>query len=242
MKGGHHVLLSLCTAAVLLAPAAGTLPLPTLGAVLSGIFIGSLAPDADASDAAIFHGRRGRLGLLLPLFGYTIRYLIYYPISCIFRFIFGSQARPRHRGLLHSAIGVAFSSVLLSLYIRLALLVLGLPGDSILILFGAGFFGGCILHLLEDSCTPMGVAWWFPFRTTRLMGRIRTRSGDLRPTLFGITLALAAAFLLAGPVVPDLPRVPLAGLAAVMVGALWGIFLFVAGVHRGPDRLTSINP
>ncbi len=231
MKGGHHVFLSLCTAAVLLAPAIGILPLSALGAVLSGILIGSLAPDADAESASIFHVRRGRLGPLLPLFGYTIRYLIYYPLSWIFRFIFGSLVRPRHRGLLHSAIGVALASLLLSLYIRLILLALGSPGDSVLILFGAGFFGGCILHLLEDSCTPMGVAWWFPFRITRLKGRIRTRSGDLRPPLFGIALALVAAFLLAGPDLPLFLQNPLTGMATLIV--LWSVFLIAAGVHRG---------
>ncbi|MDI6718015.1 MAG: metal-dependent hydrolase [Methanomicrobiales archaeon] len=230
MKGGHHVFLSLCTAAAMLAPAIGVLPLPALGAVLAGIFVGSLAPDADAADASIYHVRRGRLGPLLPLFGYTIRYLIYYPLTCVFRIVFGSRARPRHRGLLHSAVGVALASLLLTLYIRLILLGLGLPGDSILTLFGAGFFGGCILHLLEDSCTPMGVAWWFPFRTTRLTGGIRTRSGDLRPLLFGIALALAAAFLLAAPEMPTLLQNPVAGAAVAIV--LWSVFLAAAGVHR----------
>lgn len=233
MRGDHHALISLLSAGAVLASLIPVLPFEWVMITLFGVFIGSLAPDADAEDAAIFHRRGRRVRILLPVFGYAIRFLIYYPVSLILHIIIGKQASPRHRGFLHSFIGVVLTSLLLTVYLRIIWQFLGFQGSMYLFIFGTGVFCGSLLHLLEDSCTPMGVAWGFPFRTRRVSGAIQTKNnGDLRPPLFTGALALCTlVFAMGGlsdsPFLRDVS--PLGAVASI--GVLWGAFLIVAGVR-----------
>jgi inner membrane protein len=233
VRGNQHALISLFSAGAILAPLIPVLPFEWVMITLFGVFIGSLAPDADAADASIFHGRGKGVRILLPLFRCTIRYLIYCPISLILRIIIGEEASPRHRGFLHSFIGVALTSLLLTLYLRIVWQFLSFPGSTYLFIFGIGVFCGSLLHLLEDSCTPMGVAWGFPFRKGRVSGAIQTRNrGDLRPALFICVLALCTVIFAMGSlsVLPLLRDVSPLG-AVASLGALWGAFLIIAGVR-----------
>ena len=71
MKGSTHILLSVLTGLVILAPVAGLIHWSWSVIILLGIFFGSLAPDVDKGrDSAIFHssipGAKGRRFFLTP--------------------------------------------------------------------------------------------------------------------------------------------------------------------------------
>lgn len=74
-------------------------------------------------------------------------------ISHAIRLVFG------HRGLAHSITGVAFF-LLIS---RLLLSVLQLPNE-----WGDWFIAGYVAHLIEDSFSKTGVAWFQPIFNKRI--------------------------------------------------------------------------
>jgi len=242
MRGDQHVYISLTTAGLLIAPWVSVLPPALIVTLLFGVFVGSLAPDADAADAAIFSGRfggakgkRGQiingLAVVLPIFGYIIRYLIYYPLSLVFSLILRKNYRHRHRGLLHSLTGVGLTSLLLSGYLALVLTCLGMS-LALVPAFGFAFFAGCLLHLMEDTCTPAGVAWLYPFSRRRLAGHVRTwGDSEVRPTFFAVVLALAAVAVLIAPVVTSTTPEELRWLAPGAALLLWMLFLLVCRVR-----------
>lgn len=243
MRGDQHVSLSLATAGLFIAPSLTVLD-PVLSAVLLfGVFIGSLAPDADAADAAIFNGRiggvKGKSGqvlngfaVVLPIFGYTIRYLIYYPLSLIFSLLLRRRYQHRHRGLLHSFAGVGLTSLILSSYLALILTGVGWP-LTLLPAFGCAFFAGCVLHLVEDTCTPAGVAWLYPFSRRRVAGRIRAEEDfEVRPTAFAIVLAAAAAGMLIAPFLITTSPEELGRLTLVGTPVIWLLFVLISRVRR----------
>lgn len=238
MRGDQHVSLSLATAGLFIAPWVTVLD-PVLSAVLLfGVFVGSLAPDADAADAAIFNGRiggvkgkRGQvlngLAVVLPIFGYIIRYLIYYPLSLIFSLLLRKSYQHRHRGLLHSFSGVGLTSLILSGYLALILTWLGWP-LALLPAFGCAFFAGCVLHLVEDTCTPAGVAWLYPFSRRRMAGRVRAQGDfEVRPVAFTIVLVLAAVGTLIAPFVTPVPPEVLRLVTLVGTPLLWLLFMLI---------------
>jgi inner membrane protein len=249
MRGDQHVSISLFSAGLAVAPSITIIDPSLTAAILFGIFVGSLAPDADAVDAAIFNGRidgmKGKRGqilnafaVVLPAFGYTIRYLIYYPLSLVFEVILRKNYRHQHRGLLHSLIGVLLTTCILLAYLAalftwLGWTLSGLPA------FGAAFFAGCVLHLLEDTCTPSGIAWLFPFSRRRLAGRLNTNGRfELRPALFALVLSIGTAVILVAPyLVPASPR----DLSLMAIGAaliLWLAFLLACRVRLQQGRRT----
>lgn len=242
MRGDQHVAISLCSAGLLLAPLSMSLEPAVILLALLGVFIGSLAPDADARDAAIFHTRvhgvkgvKGQIlnafAVVLPIFGYTIRYLIYYPLSLLTMIVFRKIYSHQHRGLLHSFAGTAVMTLLLLAYLRAGLTLAGLQQDAALALFGLSFLGGCLLHLLEDSCTPGGVAWLFPASRRRISGRIQaTGRFDPRPKGFAAVLAAggAAVFALQYAACLQLEGIILAVAAFIL---LWIAFLATARVQ-----------
>ncbi|HOI14407.1 MAG TPA: metal-dependent hydrolase [Methanoculleus sp.] len=247
MRGDQHVSLSLATAALLIAPGVTITDPVLLAVLLFGVFVGSLAPDADAVDAAIFNGRvagaKGKRGqvingfaVILPIFGYTIRYLIYYPLSLVFLLLLRKSYRHRHRGLLHSFSGIGLTSLILSGYLALILIWLEWP-LTLLPAFGCAFFAGCVLHLMEDTCTPAGVAWLYPFSRRRMAGRVRTLGAfEVRPTAFAVVLVIAAAGMIIAPFVTAASPEELGRLALVTTSALWLIFMLVSRVRRERPR------
>ncbi len=247
MRGDQHVTLSLATAGLLIAPWAALLDPITIALLLFGVFVGSLAPDADTFDSAIYSGRisgikgkRGQilngLAVVLPIFGYTIRYLIYYPLSLVFSLILRKNYRHRHRGLLHSFAGVVMTSLLLSGY--LALILTWLERSLALIpVFGCAFFAGCILHLVQDSCTPAGVAWFYPFSRRRLAGRLRAQEDHAtRPRVFTIVLVVAMVGLFIAPLVTGASPEELVRLALGGTVGLWLLFMLVCRVWPQRNR------
>ncbi len=248
MRGVEHVRISLFSAGVLLAPQAPTLGVQLTLVSLLGAFIGALAPDADAEDAAIFHSRmngvsgfRGLIintaAIILPIFGYTIRYLIYYPLSLVFLAIFGKRYRHQHRGLLHSITGVCLTTGILLAYIWALFVYIGWHPLPVLPTFGIAFFCGCFFHLMEDTCTPSGVAWLYPFSRVRACGTIRTSSRfDIRPGAFTVLLALTVAATIAAALFGAVQPEHLAFASAIGLIFLWLLFLAAARVRYGGER------
>lgn len=200
MRGDQHVLITLFSGGLLLAPHLGSFAPAEVAVLLFGLFVGSLAPDADATDAAIFHTQiRGLSGVsrrfvngaarILPFFGYLIRYGEYYPAAGLCWIISRGRLRAGHRGILHSLLGIAVITLLTCVYIVAALFLIGRTPDQVLAFALAGFAVGAFLHLAEDSCTPAGIAWLYPVSGWRLRGRLRTGGRtDYRPRVFATAL------------------------------------------------------
>lgn len=246
MLGRDHLLLTLATVSLVLAPLFAAYPAIVLVALV-GTAIGSLIPDADAEDAAIFHTRvrgvRGNvgkainaIGLLYPAFGYVTRYLIYKPAVRVYDdYVFrGIAIEERHRGFLHSLLGISTATVVTGAYLVVVLAVLGLLSVALLGVFLLAYLVGALLHLLEDSCTRSGIQWHYPFRTWRVRGTLRT-SPKVRDALpqraFLLVLAgVAVVLFLIPPSYPAVPPALFAALGALIGALLWaGFALVIAG-------------
>ncbi len=198
MLGRHHLLLSLFTAILIILPYFEENTELTL-ILLMGIAIGSLIPDADSPDAAIFHekikGVKGDLGKLInhffapifPLFGYVTKYAIYRPSIFIFgrTFLKKYNVKERHRGFLHSFIGIGTSALLTSIYLIIILYLLDALNWIFFLGFVCAYIVGALLHLLEDSATVTGTQFNYPFSKIVLKGQLVTRpDSTIKPDLF----------------------------------------------------------
>lgn len=180
--------------------------------MFAGAGIGSLIPDVDAQDAAIFHenirGLNGdfgqavnnALGPLLPVFGYTTKYLIYKPAVFIFdEFLFEDYSfQEKHRTFSHSFLGVLTMTLITGIYMIPVLIVFQLFAPLYLLAFLFAYAAGAFLHMLEDSCTKTGIAWNSPFSKTKLKGEISTGKDIKKPRYFLLYLgglAFAAFYL-----------------------------------------------
>ena len=248
MKGLAHIVLTLATVLVILAPFTPSLltitSIPAVITLLLGAFFGSLAPDIDkGKEAAIYHaelpGARGKKFPLTPVFGYALYYTCYKPLQVLFRIIFGKKiyAINGHRELPHSPIGILCISILVTGYIWLACFALSyvpylypLYNNYLIYVFGSAFLLGCFLHLLEDTCDNSGIHYFYPFSFSRLRGKIKGDGTDPRPKIFAVILLIAAVVLGGLSIGMAIPK-QLAHPAALMVPiVLWIIFLKASGV------------
>ena len=237
MNGQEHVLLTELCILMVLGPWMLGEHIPWLLAVFAGSLLGSLAPDADAPDASIFHNKRqGRNvfrmvpGYIFPLTGYVLRYAVYYPVSALLFILSFGSVRPRHRGFLHSIPGITLSSLVIFGGAWMLLLWAGLSPPSFLLPAGAGFFVGCAFHLLEDSCTKGGICPLFPPVRVKIAGTIVTGDRrEMRPLIFAIVLGGGAAITCANRAI-----FPVEGYAsllpALLCAILWVVFLRWCGV------------
>ena len=244
MKGSTHILLSLLTGFVILAPVAGLIHWSWSLVILLGIFFGSIAPDVDKGrDSAIFHsaipGAKGRRFFLTPVIGYFLYIFCYKPLSIIFVGIFGSKILPKqgHRELPHSPIGVVCMSALLTLWLWLFCYALSyIPHleffrDNILIwIFGAAFLLGCFLHLLEDTCDNSGIHYRYPVRYRRVRGTVVGDGSDVRPKLFAAALAVVAVVVFFGFFLGQISATYAVWAAFLVPASLWIVFLKISGV------------
>ncbi len=239
LRGDQHVLITLFSGGLLLAPHVALLAPAELAVVLFGLFVGSLAPDADATDAAIFHTRvPGLKGItrrladvaagVLPVFGYLIRYGEYYPAAGVFWFLSRGKLKAGHRGVLHSLLGVALITALTALYIGAALHLFGWSDPAFLALGVVGFGAGALLHLAEDSCTSAGIAWLYPLSGRRLRGRLRTGGSDFRPRLFATALGAAMWGCVVLAFWSGMPAATVTEVSVFLFCALWTFFWLAA--------------
>lgn len=245
MRGDQHLLITLLSGLLILVPLIPRFAPALFLTIMTGLVIGSLAPDADAGDAAIFHKRikiKGTLGdlispvgLVLPFFGYIIRYLIYFPVSLVLWVFIRKVGKPRHRGLLHSLIGLLLTVFFIGFYLYVALTLSGVTISYFFLPFISAFAAGFMMHLLEDSCTPSGIAWLFPFSRSRLCGEIRTgRKREYRPIVLTFTLCIAIiALFLSGSYYGGTTFTSI-GVPALMLLAVWSVFLICSGFRFNP--------
>lgn len=243
MLGRHHISLSVGTVAVAVLPFFSLYPIPVL-LVLTGTAIGSLIPDADSPDAAIFHNEvKGLSGgysnllnataVLNPIFGFVTKYLIYKPAVKFYDLVIFDQyeIEERHRGFLHSFLGIGTATVLTTVYLIPVLLVLDLVWFAGVGLFIAGYIVGAVLHLLEDSCTKSGIQWNFPFQTWKIKGQITTtaRPEDMVYQRKFLTVLGFGAFgmFLAPNIATDVPEIVFVLIGVFGVILSWGIFAIV---------------
>lgn len=89
------------------------------------------------------------------------------PVSWLLNSVFG------HRGLVHSILGALLISFLFGLIIQF----IGLASNVTI-----WFFFGFLAHLVGDSLTPNGIAWFYPFSKKKFRSFIRT--GSMLEVLF----------------------------------------------------------
>jgi hypothetical protein len=242
MKGSAHIFLSLLTGCVILAPLTGVLHWTWVPVILAGIFFGSIAPDIDkGKGSAIFHsaipGAKGRRFFITPVIGYFLYYFCYKPLSVLFRGIFGEKILPKqgHRELPHSPIGIVCISLLFTFWVWLICCLLSyvpylgfLRGNLLIWVFGAAFFLGCLLHLIEDTCDNAGIHYLYPFRFRRVRGTLR--AGDIRMKIFAAVLVIAAVLLFTGFYTGHPPGYYALSASVLVPACLWLIFLAASGV------------
>jgi membrane-bound metal-dependent hydrolase YbcI (DUF457 family) len=112
----------------------------------------------------------------------------------------------------------------------------------ILPLAGIAFLTGGLFHLLEDTCTVSGVAWVYPFRTGRFCGSIQTGNAwDIRPKVYEGMLAAGIVVLVIASSQWPYTSDSLPGMGAVLLIALWIVFLTASGVHYKAGMRTAVR-
>jgi membrane-bound metal-dependent hydrolase YbcI (DUF457 family) len=221
MKGSEHLALSIATVLVLLAP---WLPenATQIALLCAGVAIGSLLPDTDAKDSKIHH-----MKAIPRLFGAVMRPVVVPLMRAIYGAC-GYPFNPAHRKSLHTLFGVGVYSVLLSLFIWVALSLLD-RWDPLMLLFMAGMVAGGVLHIVEDCCTVSGCSPFAPFRETRINGGISTgKRGEHRPVHFAAVLAAAGACAFSARTSFGMQPGTVLAYAAPALLLAWGLFFYIA--------------
>ncbi len=215
--------------------------------VFFGVAIGSLIPDSDSSDAAIFHGNvRGLNGDIggavnnlfapvFPFFGYMTKYMIYKPAVVLFdRFVFQDYSfRDRHRSFSHSILGVATMTLMTGIYTAPLLIILEVFSITYFTIFLVAYAAGAFLHMLEDSCTKTGIKWNSPFSETRLKGELTTSSKPdhvRRPRYMIYILGTVSLSTLVAANIKNFGTTDLqtAGAGLLVTALAWILFAFLA--------------
>jgi len=237
-------MLSVATSSALLSPYLQEAPALVL-LMFFGSAIGSLIPDVDARDAAIFHENvkgldhdfgqliNKLIGPILPVFGYTTKYFIYKPAVKLFDLIlfedYGSQEK--HRSFSHSVLGVLTMTAVTGLYLAPLLIYL----DIFAPIYLAGFLGayafGAFMHMLEDSATKTGIAWNSPFSAKKIKGEITTGTDIKKPRyfLFYLGSISLAIFVFSGFFTYPFPDIFLSAVSIGVLSLSWfGFMKFIA--------------
>lgn len=185
MLGKHHISISLGTALALSAPWFLTDTISVVS-LLIGTIIGSLLPDTDANDSKIHY-----MDGIARFFG-AIMEPVVFPITKKTYQIFHLKFNPKHRGSMHTLLGVFVYSSILAIIVFVGLMILGL-WNNFVIFFILGLFLGGILHIAEDCCTKSGITPLKPFNKKWFGGKISTNNRfDKRPSYFADFLIILA--------------------------------------------------
>lgn len=199
MLGRHHISITIASILPFLIPIIfnGNADLTQVNLNLPLVFfiaafIGSLTPDSDCGGKASIHYK-------FPLVDWIMKNIIVKSIVFIFQIFVSKkynldyEVKEEHRGIMHSPIGVLFSSFVLTVFFLIASLLIDMFNIWAVFLVFAGMLIGQLLHLLEDSCTVSGINWKFPFGKKEINGQIYTfqkieDKKDVRPSIFQYTL------------------------------------------------------
>lgn len=110
------------------------------------------------------------------MFGYVTKYLIYKPAVNFYDTVVFEETAivERHRGFLHSFLGLGTATVLTGIYLLPILYAIELFSVVFIVVFLLAYLVGSLLHLLEDNCTRSGIQWGYPFRRWKVRGRLKT--------------------------------------------------------------------
>lgn len=239
MLGRQHLKLTVMTYTALITPFVQEYFIQALIGLI-GASIGSLIPDIDSVDAAVFHSNVKSLGSpgiafndfigpVLPLFAYISKYIIYKPVVHILNFLTPYTFHEKHRSFTHSITGVATLTVMTGFLIYLPLNYFGLS-LAFLPFFLAAYCGGALMHMLQDSCTKSGIAWNQPFNKFKVKGNLVTGKSVRRPkillyTLTGLTALISYRRLIGNPTQET------AKASAILTSITWILFLIISGVR-----------
>lgn len=239
MLGRQHLKLTVMTYTALIAPFVQEYFIQVLIG-LAGASIGSLIPDIDSVDAAVFHSNvkglggpgiafNDFIGPVLPLFAYISKYIIYKPVVHLLNFLTPYTFHERHRSFTHSITGVATLTVMTGLLIYLPLNYSGLS-LALLPYFLSAYCGGALMHIVQDSCTKSGIAWNQPFNKFKIKGNLVTGKSVRRPkillyTLTGLTALIGYQSLLRNSIRET------AKASILLTGITWILFLIISGVR-----------
>ncbi len=168
--------------------------------ILVAAVIGSLTPDADCGGKPKLHYDFGIVyDIMVPLHKLIVFSFSFFNLKEKMNLEY--VVEERHRGVMHSPIGVFISSFVLTLLTTIAgYLIFRDINTAIVGFIFIGLISGQFLHLLEDSCTVSGINWLFPFGTGELKGSIYTGNKiegkkDVRPLLYRVSLLSFSAIL-----------------------------------------------
>lgn len=240
MLGRQHLTLSVATAGIWIVPVIEN-QLTTSLFFVGGVAIGSLIPDVDASNAAIFNNQAKRLndnaeklfrftvGLFFLLIGYVIKYLVFKPLVIFLNTVFpGYHFSTEHRGFTHSWLGVLSVTLLTGLYVVTICELGSIAYWTRLPPVLAGYGIGGFLHLLQDSCTYSGVRWHQPFSLKRLRGSLDTETSSFRPSLLFYALLASIVFVYYWPKIGE-PAWHMA-IAIGISAVVWLVFMWLSRV------------
>jgi inner membrane protein len=164
------------------------------GAILCGIVIGCFLPDTDLPKSKIDH-MKGIAGI----FGVISKKILNPSVALIFEFLLKQPINHTHRGIIHTIYGILTYCLLIEI-ISLPFLFLIGAGESIIMysFFVFGLFFGGVLHLMEDSCTKIGITPYYPLNPyKKYSGNISTFDpNERRPKYFFILLLMITSFLI----------------------------------------------
>lgn len=252
MLGRHHLLISLFTVFTILAPFSTSFSDLTL-VIFLGVAVGALIPDVDSPDATIFHNKvkgvsrnlraiTNLFAIVFPAFGFITKYFIYKPalIICKKTILKEFSIQERHRGFLHSLIGLVFLIILTSLYLLIFIIVFKVFSLTHFVLFVLGYSVGAFLHLVEDSCTKSGIAFNYPFSKNAYKGQIVTSVFTVsQPDFFMSFLMVTSivSFFLPRSIKIDPILVSFVMFLVILLS--WFVFLrFIAKVRLDPEGIT----
>ncbi len=239
MLGTQHLKLTVMTYTALTAPFFLDHPINVIIGLI-GVSIGSLIPDIDSVDAAVFHSNVKGLGSpgiafndfigpILPIFAYISKYIIYKPIVHLLNFLTPYTFHERHRSFTHSITGVAALTLMTGLLLYLPLNYTGLS-IALLPYFLAAYCGGALMHMVQDSCTKSGIAWNQPFNKFKIKGNLVTGKSIRRPKILlycltGLTALISYQSLNGNPIEET------AKASMLLTGITWILFLIISGVR-----------
>lgn len=213
MKGQEHIQISVLTGFILTIPFILTDSVSSV-LFLAGIFLGSLLPDSDASDRTAKHGNS-------VLFAFdTINEILIYPLLLM---IF--HEKKRHRGILHTFIGVLVFTIILTAISGIVFIIFRIQFNFLII--GLGMFVGGVLHLMEDSCTRSGVVPFYPKSPSAFKGEVSTFGRkDSRPGKFSKYLAFVFVILIIVQVYYKVAQLSMVLLVMAVIALSWAGFFW----------------
>jgi len=224
VRGRHHFQISVLSGLILVLPI--LLSYSEIAVLfLIGLFLGSFLPDSDASDRTAKHKQS-----VLFAFDAINEFFIYPILLKIF------NEKKRHRGILHTIIGVFIFSLILTAIIGLTFYIFKIQLNFIII--GVGLLSGGLLHLMEDCCTFSGVNPFYPkMKQSVFKGNISTNNlSDKRPDQYTQYLGFLFVFLLVFSIWYHISQIYMVIISIIALISSWIVFFLICGVHKGQSR------